>query len=255
MTTGLAFRFDGKVALVTGASGGIGAAVASKLARAGARVLLCGTREDKLAPLLDTLRGDGAEVYATALDITHPGAPQSLANHAEKLFGRIDVLVNSAGINRPQKAEDVTEGDWDAVYAINVRALFLVSRAAGRVMIRQGGGRIVNISSQTGTVALPLRAAYCSSKAAVDALTRSLAFEWAPHNITVNAVAPTFVNTPFVTNMFKDEAFKRFVLESIPRGRMATAEEVADATLFLASDQADMITGQVLLVDGGWTIK
>ena len=130
-----------------------------------------------------------------------------------------------------------------------------LKQAAGKEMIKQGGGKIIHISSQAGMVALPLRAAYCSSKGGVNQLTRTLACEWAPHHISVNAVAPTFVRTPFTEKMFEDEKFKKYVIDSIPLGRMATADEVAYATLFLASDLANMITGQLLTVDGGWTIK
>ena len=249
------YNFEGKVALITGASGGIGSAVAELLGSAGARVFLAGTREDKLEQLTGQLRKRSIECAHLALDITAPGAPARLVEAAAKQWSRLDILVNAAGINRPQKAEEFSEENWDAVFNINLRALFLVSQAAGRKMIDQGYGRIVNISSQTGTVAIPLRAAYCSSKAAVDALTRSLALEWAPYNVTINAVAPTFVETPFVTEMFADADFKKYVLDSIPLGRLASAEEVAHAVIYLSSDYAAIVTGHVLLVDGGWTIK
>jgi len=249
------YNFEGKVALITGASGGIGSAVAELLGLAGSRVFIAGTREDKLNQLASQLRARSIECSRLALDITAPGAPARLVDAAAKEWGRLDILVNAAGINRPQKAEEVSEENWDAIFNINLRALFLVSQVAGRKMIDQGYGRIVNISSQTGKVAIPLRAAYCSSKAAVDALTRSLALEWAPYNVTINAVAPTFVETPFVSEMFKDADFMSYVLDSIPLGRMATAQEVAHAVLYLASDHAAIVTGHVLLVDGGWTIK
>lgn len=247
--------FAGRVAVVTGASGGIGAAVARGLAGGGARLVLAGTQAAKMEPLADELRGAGAEVVTHAADLTAAGAPAALAAAALAAMARIDILVNSAGINRPQPAEEVTEEAWDAVHGANLRALFFLSQAVGRQMIAQGYGRIVSVSSQTGTVALPQRAAYCSSKAAVEAVTRSLAYEWAGHGVTVNAVAPTFVETPFITGMMKDAGFRRFVLDNIPVGRMATAEEVAQAVLFLASEGSAMITGTVLRVDGGWTIK
>lgn len=251
----LEYNFEGKVALVTGASGGIGSAVAELLGRSGARVFLSGTREDGLNELAAQLRAKSIECSHLPIDITVPEAPARLVDAAAREWGRLDILVNAAGINRPEKAEEVSNENWDAVFNINLRALFFISQAAGRKMIDQGYGRIVNISSQAGTVAIPLRAAYCSSKAAVDALTRSLALEWAPYNITVNAVAPTFVETPFVTKMFKDASFKKYVLDSIPLGRMATTTEVAHAVLYLASDYAAIVTGHILLVDGGWTIK
>lgn len=251
----LEYNFEGKVALVTGASGGIGSAVAELLGKGGARIFMAGTREDKLSQLGSEFHAKSIECSHLAIDITEPGAPAHLVDAVAEEYGKVDILVNAAGINRPEKAEEVSEENWDAVFDINLRALFFISQAAGKKMIDQGYGRIVNISSQTGTVAIPLRAAYCSSKAAVDALTRSLALEWAPYNVTINAVAPTFVETPFVAKMFKDADFKKYVLDSIPLGRMATTEEVAHAVLYLASDYAAIVTGHVLLVDGGWTIK
>jgi len=174
---------------------------------------------------------------------------------AVREMGRVDILVNALGINRPQKPEEVTEENWDAVMNTNLRSVFFLCQAAGRQMIAQRSGRIVNVSSQAGSVALPLRAAYCASKAAVDLVTKVLALEWAPHNIQVNAVAPTFVETPFTAGMFRDPDFKRYVLDSIPAGRMATPDEVAYAALYLASDLAGIVTGHILLVDGGWTMK
>ena len=249
------FDLEGKRALVCGASGGIGKATALLLARAGAALFISGTNEEKLQSVEREIKALGADCGHLAVDLTAEGEPARLVDEAVRCMGRLDVLVNAMGINRPQKAEDVTPENWDAVLNINLRSLFFVCQAAGRHMIRQKYGRIVNISSQTGTVAIPLRAAYCSSKAGVDQLTKVLALEWAPHGISVNAVAPTFVQTPFVTEMFKDESFKRYVLDSIPVGRMATEEEVAHAVLYLVCDFAAIVTGHVLLVDGGWTIK
>ena len=245
-----------KVALITGAAGGLGGAIAWALGAAGARVFLHDLFEDKLKEITGAMKAEGIEAGYKALDITASVAPQVLVDAAVKAMGQVDILVNSAGINRPEKSEDVAEKNWDDVMNINLRAMFFVSQAAGKHMIARGGvGKIINLSSQAGTVALPLRAAYCSSKGAVNQLTRTLALEWAKHRIVVNAVAPTFVETPFTAKMFEDEEFKKYVLASIPLGRMVTAEEVANAVLFLASDLANMITGHVLAVDGGWTIQ
>lgn len=249
------FSLAGKTALITGASGGIGRSVSELMGAAGASLFLGGTRREKLQKLAQELRAQGISAQYKALDITRRGAPEKLVNAMMAKMGRIDILVNSAGINRPQKSEDVSEKNWDDVMALNLKALFLMCQAAGREMIKKRSGTIINISSQTGTVAIPLRAAYCSSKGGVNQLTRVLALEWAPFNITVNAVAPTFVETEFTTEMFKDRAFKKYVLDSIPLGRMARASEVAYATLFLACDFAKIITGSILAVDGGWTIK
>jgi len=244
-----------KVALITGAVGGIGEAIASNFGAAGAKVFLHDILEEKLKTLSDALKSEGVETEYKAIDITVSGAPQELINTVVREMGQIDIVVNSAGINRPQKPEDVTEKNWDDVLNINLKAMFFVSQAAGKEMIKRGGGKIINISSQAGLVALPLRAAYCSSKGGVNQLTRTLALDWAKHHILVNAVAPTFVFTPLTEGMFRDEAFKQYVLGSIPLGRMATPDEVAYTTLFLASDLANMITGQILAVDGGWTMK
>lgn len=245
-----------KVALVTGAAGGLGGAIAWAFGAAGARVFLHDLFEDKLKDISGAMEAEGIEAGYKALDITASGAPQALVNVAVSRMGRIDIVVNSAGINRPQKSEEVTEKNWDDVMNINLRAMFFVSQAAGKHMIgRGGGGKIINLSSQAGSVALPLRAAYCSSKGAVNQLTRTLALEWAKHHILVNAVAPSFVETPLTAKMLEDEDFKKYVLDSIPLGRMVKAEEIASAALFLASDFASMITGHILAVDGGWTIK
>ncbi len=245
-----------KVALITGAAGGLGGAIAWAFGSAGGRLFLHDLFEDKLQEIAQAMKTEGIEVGYAAQDITAAEGPQALVDAAINSMGRIDIVVNSAGINRPQKAEEVSQKNWDDIININLRAMFFVSQAAGKHMIeRGGGGKIINLSSQAGSVALPLRAAYCSSKGAVNQLTRTLALEWAKHRIVVNAVAPTFVETPFTAHMFQDEEFKKYVLASIPLGRMVTSAEVANAALFLASDLADMITGHVLAVDGGWTIQ
>ena len=244
-----------KVALITGAAGGLGGAIARAYGAAGARVFLHDLFEDKLKDIAGAMKAEGIDAGYKALDITASGAPQKLVDAAVREMGRVDILVNSAGINRPEKAEEVTEKNWDDVMNINLRAMFFVSQAAGKHMIARGGGKIINLSSQAGSVALPMRAAYCSSKGAVNQLTRTLALEWARHRIMVNAIAPTFVETPFTAKMFEDEEFKKYVLASIPLGRMVTSEEIANAALFLASDLSAMMTGHVLAVDGGWTIQ
>ncbi len=244
-----------RVALITGAAGGIGKAIALAFGAAGARVFLNGTSVEKLTDLSAALKAEGVESAYKAIDIRANRASDELVDAVIQTMGTIDILVNSAGINRPQKSEDVTEENWDAVLDTNLKATFFISQAAGKEMIKKKSGKIINISSQAGLVGLPMRAAYCSSKGGVNQLTRTLALEWAQHNILVNAIAPTFVLTPFTKGMFKDKEFLKYVMDSIPLGRMAEPEEIAYAALFLASDLSNMITGHILTVDGGWTIK
>ncbi|MCF8051874.1 MAG: SDR family oxidoreductase [Desulfobacterales bacterium] len=253
MNTNLSLK--DKTVLITGATGGIGEAIVSLMGSAGATLFISGTNEEKLRGLSQRLKDQGVDHHFKALNLTESGAAQALVDECLQKMERIDVLVNCAGINRTQLAEDVTEENWDAVHSINLKSMFFICQAAGRHMIERRSGKIINISSQTGTVAIPLRAAYCSSKAGVDQLTRVLALEWSKYNINVNAVAPTFVETPMTKKMFDDADFKKYVLDSIPLGRMAKPEEIAYPVLFLATEYADMITGHVMLVDGGWTIK
>lgn len=249
------FSLNGKTALITGATGGIGKAISFAFAASGVRVFLSGSSEEKLKQLSGEMEAEGVEVYYKAIDITQSGASNELVEAVVDTMGSINILVNSAGINRPQKSVDVTEENWDAILDINLKATFFTSQAAAKFMMKQGGGKIVNLSSQAGSVALPLRAAYCSSKGGVDQLTRTLAVEWAKNNILVNAVAPTFVLTPLTKGMFENKEFLDYVVDSIPLGRIAEPEEVAYAVLFLASDLSNMITGHILMVDGGWTVK
>jgi len=251
----LELSLRGKVALVTGAAGGLGSSIVEHFGAAGAKVFLNDCEGEKLRRLSDLLTKGNVQNHYKVLDITTPDSSAELIDSVIDEMGTIDILVNCAGINRPQKAEDVTEKNWDAVLNINLKAMFFLCQAAGKEMIKRGGGKILNISSQAGIVALPLRAAYCSSKGGVNQLTRTLAYEWARYNINVNAIAPTFVRTHFTKKMFEDKHFENYVIENIPLGRLAEPEDIAYAALFLASDFANMITGHILSVDGGWTIK
>jgi 2-deoxy-D-gluconate 3-dehydrogenase len=253
--TNLYSTLSGKTVLVTGGGSGIGKASALGLARQGANIAIWGRTLSKLSEAGEEILGFGRECKWYSVDVTNIKKIPSAVDRVRKDLGEIDILVNSAGVNIPQNAEDVTLEAWTTIMDINVKGLFFCCQSVGRKsMMPRRKGVIINISSQAGKVALPYRAAYCSSKGAVDQLTRVLALEWAKYNIKVNAVAPTFVETPFTKIMFKDLKFKKFVMDNIPLKRLATVEEVARTVSFLASEESGSITGAIIPVDGGWTI-
>jgi NAD(P)-dependent dehydrogenase (short-subunit alcohol dehydrogenase family) len=251
-------RFDvsGKIALVTGAARGLGRATALALAQAGADVAL-GLRDRATgAELAAAIEALGRRALPLQMDVTRRAEVTAAVAEAVRALGRIDILVNNAGIGPPNPAEAVTEADFDATLAVNLKGTFFVSQEVGRAMIAAGrGGRIINLSSQAGFVALPTESVYCMTKAAIAHLTKCLAVEWAPHGINVNAVAPTFIRTPGTAKWLEDETFRRDLLARIPLGRVGEPGDVAGTIVFLASPAAAMITGATLLVDGGWTAR
>jgi NAD(P)-dependent dehydrogenase (short-subunit alcohol dehydrogenase family) len=250
------FRLDEKVALVTGAARGLGRATALALAHAGADVAL-GLRDGSTASdLAAEIRALGRRVERLQMDVTKLPDIGSAVDAAVARLGRIDILVNNAGLGPENPAEHVNEEDFDLTCAVNLKGTFFVSQAVARVMMRQGGGRIVNLSSQAGFVALPGESIYCMTKAAIAHLTRCLAVEWGPRGITVNAVAPTFIVTPGTAPALDDRRFKADVLERIAAlHRLGQPMDVAGAIVFLASPAASLITGHTLLIDGGWTAR
>ena len=250
------FGLGGQTALVTGAARGLGRAIALALADAGADVAL-GLRRDGTA---DDLRAEieamGRRALSVPMDVTRIDEIGPAVDAVVDRFGRLDILVNNAGLGPENLAVDVTEADYELTMAVNVKGLFFASQAAGRVMIRQGGGRIVNLSSQAGFIALPTESVYCASKAAVAHLTKCLAVEWGQHGITVNAVAPTFIRTDGTAEALADPVFEADVRERIAAlHRIGDPMDVAGAVVFLASPAASLITGVTLLVDGGWTAR
>lgn len=247
------FSLQDKVALVTGASRGIGRYLAAGLAKYGAHVIVTGRTVSQLEEAAQEVRQSGRKCLVVSMDITRPSDIRAGVEKAFEHFGRIDILVNNAGINIPKPALEVTEEDWRRVIDSNLTGLFFCCQAVGRIMVNQKRGKIINISSQTGTVAIQMRAAYCASKAGVNLLTKELALEWGPHNINVNAVAPTFIETPMTKPMFENAAFKEMVLQKILLGRIGQPKDVLGAVIYLASEASDLVTGHVLLVDGGWT--
>ena len=248
----------GKVAIVTGAGSGLGKACGIALAGSGATVVVTELpdRMDRAAGTVAEIELAGGAGSAAALDVMDlPGMERCVGDVVEK-HGRVDVLVNNAGVNVRRNAFEVTEDDWDAVLDVNLKGVFFMAQAVGRRMRDQSpdGGSIVNMASVMGLVGYYQRAAYCSSKAGVVNLTRVLAVEWAPHNIRVNAVCPAFVDTPLTKPMFDAQPeFLDDILHRTLLGRLATPQEVAAAVVFLAGPGAAMIHGHALPVDGGWT--
>jgi NAD(P)-dependent dehydrogenase (short-subunit alcohol dehydrogenase family) len=247
------FSLRDKVAMVTGASRGIGRFLAAGLARYGADLILTGRTVSQLEEAAREVEALGRRCLVVPMDITRKADVENGAARAFQHFGRIDILVNNAGINIPKPVLEVTEEDWRRVLDSNLTGLFFCCQAVGRIMVEQKSGKIINISSQTGTVAIKWRAAYCSSKAGVNLLTKVLALEWGPYNVHVNAVAPTFIETPMTRPMFENAAFKEMVLQKILLGRIGQPQDVLGAVIYLASPASDLVTGHVLLVDGGWT--
>ena len=251
-------RFDlqGQVALVTGAARGLGRAIALALAEAGADVAL-GLRDAGAGGVVAAeVEALGRRALPLQMDVGQAGQVAPAIDAAAGHFGRLDILVNNAGIAPTNRAEDVREEDLDATLAVNLKGTFLASQAAGRVMIRQGSGKIINIGSQAGAVALPGESVYCMTKAAIAHLTRCLAVEWGGHGITVNAVAPTFIRTPGTESALSDPEFRADVIERIAAlHRIGEPIEVAGVVVFLASPAASLITGETILVDGGWTAR
>ncbi len=250
------FDLTGKVALVTGAARGLGRAISLALAHAGAHVAL-GLREIGTgSDLVREIESMGCRALPLQMDVTNLDQISRSVDGTASHFGRLDILVNNAGGGATNLAIDVSEEEFDATLAINVKATFFAAQAAAKIMIRQEDGRIINMSSQAGFAALPTESVYCASKAAVSHLTKCLAVEWGKYNITVNAVAPTFISTPGTDEALSDQAFRADVIERIAGlHRIGEPMDVAGAVVFLASPAASLITGHTILIDGGWTAR
>jgi NAD(P)-dependent dehydrogenase (short-subunit alcohol dehydrogenase family) len=248
------FDLTGKVALVVGGHGGLGKAIAIGLAEAGADVVVASRNMNSLRAVAKELEVKGQRSLAVKVDVVDEQQVKAMVETILRVFPRIDILVNAAGLAIRKPADSFPIEEWQQVMDINTRGTFLCCQAAGRVMIKQKSGKIVNLSSVRGRYGLPAGyAAYCSSKGAVDTLTRTLACEWAKHNVTVNAIAPTVVETELTRDLLSDPEYARTMKARIPMGRWALPEDVVGPAIFFASDAANFVTGQVLYIDGGVT--
>ena len=250
------FDLQGRTALVTGAARGLGRAISLALAHAGADIAL-GLRDVNTGgDLAREIQQLGRKALPLQMDMSKLDQISTAIDQAAAHFGKLDILVNNAGIAPDNLAENVTEKDFDATLAINLKGTFFASQAAGRIMIRQKYGRIINMSSQAGFAALPTESIYCMTKAGIAHLTKCLAVEWGKYNITVNAVAPTFIHTPGTEEYLSVAENRADIIERIAAlHRIGEPMEVAGAVVFLASDAASMITGHTMLIDGGWTAR
>jgi len=240
-----------RVALVTGASQGIGRAIAVEMARVGAHVAVCSRRAEALEGVAAAVRAEGRKALAVACDVGDGQHVEAAVKRTVDTFGRIDVLVNNAGYRIRARLEDLPRHEWDAMIATNLTGVFLFSQAVGRVMIQQKSGTIVNVSSVAGRSGSRGMAAYAAAKAGVTALTQSLGAEWAKYGIRVNAVAPGPVETEGVLEVWKTPAMIANASREVPLGRLGRPEEIAWAVIFVASDQAQFMTGETMYVSGG----
>jgi NAD(P)-dependent dehydrogenase (short-subunit alcohol dehydrogenase family) len=244
------FRLDGKRALITGAGRGIGLAAAFALAEAGAHVTLAARTAGELELAAAAIRARGQPADVLPLDVTDVGAVRD-AIAAAAPFG---ILLNNAGTNRPKPLLEVTVDDFDAIMTVNVRAAYFVAQAVARRLIEsKEPGSIINVSSQMGHVGAARRTVYCASKHAMEGFTKAMAIELAPHNIRVNSLAPTFLDTPLTRPFFQDKSFRDEVLSKIKLGRLGSVDDLVGAIVFLASDASSLMTGSALMLDGGWT--
>jgi NAD(P)-dependent dehydrogenase (short-subunit alcohol dehydrogenase family) len=247
------FQLDGKTAIVTGASRGIGEAIAKGFARAGANLVLVSRHLSALERVARDIEGLGRKALPVSADIGNPEDIQKVVEATMKVFPRIDILLNNAGISPVvKKAEEMTLKEWEEVMKVNLTGTFLFCQAVGKVMIRQGGGKIINMISVGAVVGFPRQIAYSATKGGILQVTKVLAIEWTRHNIQVNAIGPAYLETELTKGMRESKIISEDLLRKTPMGRFGKPEEIVGAALYLASDASSYVTGQTLFVDGGW---
>ncbi|MFC4799247.1 SDR family NAD(P)-dependent oxidoreductase [Neobacillus sp. GCM10023253] len=248
------FDLTGKVSIVTGASKGIGKAIAVGLAEAGSHVVLCSRTKVELDEVAKEIEQKGVEALVIPCDVSNPNDIQNVVDDAVNKFHQIDVLINNAGITVKRPAEEYDLHDWNKVIGVNLTGVFLFAQAVGRQMIKQKKGTIINVSSIGGETALTGSIAYCASKGGVNMLTKVLAVEWAPHGIRVNGIAPAYIETPLVKAIKEQRSeFAQRIEARTPLNRLGMPDELIGSAIFLASDASSYITGETLKADGGWT--
>ncbi|MEM8508454.1 MAG: SDR family oxidoreductase [Bacteroidota bacterium] len=243
------------IIIVTGASKGIGAGIAKELAQEGATLILCARNLEQLKVVQETIEQEGGRAYPFQLDITSVTEITRVFKTIYDQFGKIDVLINNAGLGFNHAALEVKEADWDSMMNVNLKGLFFCAQQAGRYMLEKGYGRIINMSSQASLVAIKAHAVYCASKGGVNAVTKVLALEWADKGVTVNGISPTFTYTPGTAERLDNLEYLAGVLQRIPVGKVAAIADITAAIRYLIGPNAGMVTGSNLVIDGGWTIQ
>lgn len=249
-------RFDltGKTAIVTGAGRGIGKALALGLAEAGAEVAVVARTQKDLDETVQAIEAKGGKAYPITADLTASGAAEQVVAQTVEALGGLHILINNAGMNIRKKANEVTEEEWDRVVDLNLKASFFMCQAAGKIMCEQKYGRIVNIASVAGVVAMRTGIAYGSSKAGVIQMTKVLALEWSKFGVNINAIAPWYFRTPLTEALLSDEGYLQEILQRTPSGRIGDVEDLVGPAIFLSSDAAAYVTGQTISVDGGMSV-
>jgi len=245
----------GKVAIITGSTKGIGRGIAGALARSGADVVVTSRSQADCDAVAEELRRHGGQAIGVRADVTGMADVEQLVQRTVDAFGRIDIFVNNAGTAITKKAEDLTEEDWDRVISVDLKAVFFCAQQAGRQMIKQGGGKIINIASILGLVAEKQVLPYCVAKAGVLQMTKALALEWARYNIQVNAICPGYIVTPMNSAELRQEKVFSHIVSKIPMKRLGEVSDLSGAAVLLASGASDYMTGQVITIDGGWTAQ